>query len=283
MDHIKHSENFKLDKVRCLVVDEADSLIEHGYQEDVKTIIKAIQDSRKDVYNPIAMLRARKADDDPGADRQGMPLLSGTSTELQTLFLTVTLSQKVNELRDALMKDFESVSEESPLRETPENVAIPTSMRQRYIVVEPKIKLVTLAAVIAARARRDGCKMFVFMDTRHMVDYHEELFKKTLPDGVGIEIFKIHGSMEQRERIGMFRRFREARRGVLLCTDSVSRGIDVFDSDYVVQYTAPPMTKTYVHRVGRTARAGKVGTSLIFIAPKEVEYVTFLRRKKNIE
>lgn len=70
---------------------------------------------------------------------------------------------------------------------------------------------------------------------------------------------------------------------ILLFQDSVSRGIDILDSDYVVQYTAATNMKTYIHRIGRTARAGKRGTSLIFVTPNEIEYVTYLKRERNIE
>lgn len=207
------------------------------------SIIKAIRDAQKNDYNPLALFKStlkNKPDDTTPTDSKSedkksdvMPLSDVKSTELQTLFLTVTLSQKVNELLDILMKEYESVEEKQAgsyieMNEM-DTVAVPSGMRQKYIVTEPKTKLVTLTALMIERSKIEDCKMFIFMDTRHMVDYHEILFKKCLiknkdnedeDSRIDIDLFRIHGSMEQRERMDTFKQFRKVKRGILLCTVS---------------------------------------------------------------
>lgn len=145
------------------------------------------------------------------------------------------------------------------------------------------------------------------MDTRQMVEFHEELFLKYLLDPTSkkfdfdeiddsdeddndkneinvtnnIEIFKIHGDMEQKDRSKTYKSFRNAKKGILLCTDAAARGIDIPSASYVIQYTAPLNTDLYLHRIGRTARAGRKGESIIFLTEAEVEYVNFVRTEHN--
>ena len=76
-----------------------------------------------------------------------------------------------------------------------------------------------------------------------------------------------------------FRQFSGAEAGLLLCTDVASRGLDLPAVQWVVQFTPPCSTEDYVHRVGRTARAGGAGRALIFLAPHETGYVQRLQKQ----
>jgi len=91
---------------------------------------------------------------------------------------------------------------------------------------------------------------------------------------------RLHGSMTQTERQGVFRGFRDCASCVLLATDVVGRGIDVPDIKLVVQYTPPQTTADFVHRVGRTARAGRKGRAVLFLAPSEAQFVRHLEKKR---
>ncbi|RZF42739.1 hypothetical protein LSTR_LSTR007716 [Laodelphax striatellus] len=120
-------------------------------------------------------------------------------------------------------------------------------------------------------------KMIVFMATQDMVDYHTELLTTVLNGSA--EFFKLHGSMTQSERTSIFKTFRAAESGVLFCTDVAARGLDLPNVDWIIQYTAPTTPSDYVHRVGRTARAGLSGSALIFLAPSELPFITMLEQK----
>ena len=83
----------------------------------------------------------------------------------------------------------------------------------------------------------------------------------------------LHGKLVQKRREKAMERFREsAEGGALFCTDVAARGLDVADVDWVVQVDAPQDPSQFVHRVGRSARAGRKGSSLVFLTDKEEAY-----------
>ncbi|XP_035918157.1 probable ATP-dependent RNA helicase CG8611 [Anopheles stephensi] len=85
--------------------------------------------------------------------------------------------------------------------------------------------------------------------------------------------------MTQIERCSVFHAFRETTAAVLICTDVAARGIDIPLVDLVVQYHAPQILADYVHRVGRTARAGESGKAVLFIEPSEMDFIKYLSNK----
>jgi len=83
--------------------------------------------------------------------------------------------------------------------------------------------------------------------------------------------------MVPKKRTGLYKKFVNSPAGVLFCTDVAARGVDIPDVDWIVQMTAPKDPAFFVHRIGRTARAGKKGSALVFISEDERAYVEFLR------
>lgn len=75
----------------------------------------------------------------------------------------------------------------------------------------------------------------------------------------------MHGQMTQTKRLSALNKFKEGSRNILIATDVASRGLDIPDVDLVVNYDIPSNGKDYIHRVGRTARAGKAGRALNFV------------------
>ncbi|XP_046614736.1 probable ATP-dependent RNA helicase DDX31 [Neodiprion virginianus] len=218
----------------------------------------------------------------------------------QTVLLSATLTQAVEKLagltmdnpvivdaaRENLIKSGGNVAEIN------EDLIVPQSVNQTYVVTPPKLRLVSLSAYIAGKCQAAGQhKILVFMATQDMVDYHAEILTSVLckqsdeddEDSeplVDVEFFKLHGNMTQKERTEVFKTFRAAKSGVLLCTDVAARGLDLPKVDSVVQYTGPLSARDYVHRVGRTARAGSSGSAVIFLTPPEVEFVRMLESRR---
>lgn len=104
--------------------------------------------------------------------------------------------------------------------------------------------------------------------------------KAAVPDteffGTGCVVRRLHGNVPQVERQATYRAFGAAKSGVLICTDVAARGLDLPTVDWIVQYDPPAETADYVHRVGRTARKGERGHSLLFLLPRESEYLGVL-------
>lgn len=93
-------------------------------------------------------------------------------------------------------------------------------------------------------------------------------------------IYPLHGKMVQKRRTATYHEFSAAKRGALVCTDVAARGLDFPDVHTIVQFDAPQDPAVFIHRVGRTARMGKTGTSLLFLSEHEEDYVEYLKVKQ---
>lgn len=97
--------------------------------------------------------------------------------------------------------------------------------------------------------------------------------------GAGCVVRRLHGNVPQIERQKTYRAFGAAKNGILICTDVAARGLDLPTVDWIVQYDPPAETADYVHRVGRTARKGERGHSLLFLLPREAAYLGVLEAR----
>jgi len=89
---------------------------------------------------------------------------------------------------------------------------------------------------------------------------------------------KIHGHMEQKDRSHVFAKFNEIKKGVLICTDIASRGLDFSSLSVIILFDVSASYKDYVNHVGRTARIENVGTALSFLYEKEINYARKLEK-----
>lgn len=118
----------------------------------------------------------------------------------------------------------------------------------------------------------------VFFLTCACVDFYGDSLKQILgEDDIYVEL--LHGKLVQKRREKSMDRFRESSGGTLFCTDVAARGLDVADVDWVIQLDAPQEPSQFVHRVGRSARAGRKGSSLVFLTEKEEAYVDLLSNR----
>mmetsp|Transcript_5559 Transcript_5559/g.12115 ORF Transcript_5559/g.12115 Transcript_5559/m.12115 type:complete len:1053 (+) Transcript_5559:55-3213(+) len=178
--------------------------------------------------------------------------------------------------------------------------AAPRQLAQLYMVVSAKLRLSSLLAFLSARAAK-GERMVVFLSTCDSVDYHHGLFTAMeciLGDaddrdddngdedgnksGSGIfgkkcPIYKLHGDIPHNQRQSTLKAFNDDDSSILLATDVAARGLNFPALDWIVQYDPPCETKDYVHRAGRSARAGKAGHALLFLLPSERQYVEVLQ------
>ncbi|KAK9884665.1 hypothetical protein WA026_007507 [Henosepilachna vigintioctopunctata] len=312
LDHILHTSSFKINNVRCLVLDEADRLLDMGFKKDIVKIVEELDKSKKnDEYDPMAMLRGDTSKEviDENEPDTSYCLRDPKNMKRQNVLLSATLTKGIAELAEFTMKDhiyIDALAED--LNINPNHMVIPKTVRQEYIITFVKHRLFTLASILVAKSK-ENCKILVFMATSQMVDFHYELFSKylailpfnrgklnsgnvvLLDDGLedsdddeevalDAQFFKLHGSMEQNKRKEQFSGFRKAKKGILICTDVAARGIDVPQADHVIQYTGPQTDEDYIHRVGRTGRVDQAGTALIFLTHEEQEYVNHLREHK---
>ena len=124
-------------------------------------------------------------------------------------------------------------------------------------------------------------KIIVFVSTCACVDYYSSVFSAMINGGCGfmnsdLKLMGFHGKLSPKIRNGIYERFLESGSGIMITTDVAARGIDIPDVDWVIQFAAPKDPAFFVHRVGRTARAGRKGNALLLISEDEKAYVEFL-------
>ncbi|XP_013143354.1 PREDICTED: probable ATP-dependent RNA helicase DDX55 homolog [Papilio polytes] len=155
-------------------------------------------------------------------------------------------------------------------------ISTPLALENFYIIVEPQDKFLFLLNFIRNRKTMKG---LFFLPTCACVDYWADVLPLFIPD---IKVFAIHGKMKQK-RHKILEQFREADNTILLCTDLLARGLDIPEVEWVVQWEPPTSPAALVHRVGRTARGGAKGFSLLPLLPTEDTYIPFIKTNQKVE
>nr|XP_054606834.1 probable ATP-dependent RNA helicase DDX47 isoform X2 [Nothobranchius furzeri] len=136
-------------------------------------------------------------------------------------------------------------------------------LQQYYIFIPSKYKDCYLVSILNELA---GNSFIIFCSTCNNAQRVALMLRN-----LGITAIPLHGQMSQNKRLGALNKFKSKSRSVLLATDVASRGLDIPHVDCVINYDIPTHSKDYIHRVGRTARAGRSGKSVTFVTQYDVE------------
>jgi len=217
-----HKQGFiDLDHLHTLVLDEADQMLDMGFVNDVKKIVKLTPKNR------------------------------------QTLFFSATMPIAIRELAEMFLTNPETVTV-SPVSSTAENV------EQRVYFVEKGEKRNLLYTLLQNENLSD---VLVFSRTKHGADNVVKALRKK-----NIAAEAIHGDKSQNARQRVLDAFKNKEVGVLVATDIAARGIDIDQLPYVINFDLPNIPETYVHRIGRTGRAGNGGIAISFCSKDEHGY-----------
>ncbi|KLU82382.1 ATP-dependent RNA helicase DBP7 [Magnaporthiopsis poae ATCC 64411] len=298
-DHLDHSKMLDVGTVRWLVLDEGDRLMEMGFEEDLRTIVGKI---RKEP------LREENKD--------GVVLGTGLPKRRVTVLCSATMKMNVQKLGEISLVDAVHITaaatrdgegETAEGNETNDVVfTAPSQLKQSYLVVPAKLRLVTLIALLKSSFARKGSvmKAIVFISCADSVDFHFSLLRQppelptanlagdaeaspkrppatshtettvaracyiSSPANPSITLHRLHGSLSQPVRTATLQAFTTAKDpAVLITTDISSRGLDVPAVDLVIEYDPSFSVADHVHRIGRTARAGRPGKAMLFLQP----------------
>jgi len=174
----------------------------------------------------------------------------------QTLFFSATMPVEIGKLAGELLSNPSRV-EVAPVASTAERIA------QRVLLVEQVRKRLLLAELLQSPGVG---RALVFSRTKHGAD---RVVKQLEQDGLAANA--IHGNKSQGQRERALAAFKDGSAPILVATDIAARGIDVDGVTHVVQYDMPDVPETYVHRIGRTARAGASGEAVALIGPEDLD------------
>jgi len=324
-DHLQNTEVLDTSDVKWLVLDEGDRLMELGFEEEIKGIVAALGKKR----DTGTISNANKV---PLRVRGG----SGLPARRVTILCSATMRMNVQRLGEISLKDAVHIQankdDKDPETEAGQEAAFtaPAQLKQSYVLVPPKQRLVTLAAMLKRTFSRKGSfmKAIVFFSCADSVDFHFEALSRppssksaldgystgaskssgeaetveplltppasepsspllkppsTTPTGhttsatspllttlpnPPLSLFRLHGSLTQPVRTSTLRAFSKSTDpAVLLCTDVASRGLDLPSIDLVIEYDPAFSAEDHLHRIGRTARAGKAGKATVLLMP----------------
>ena len=183
--------------------------------------------------------------------------------ERQNLFFSATMPKEIAALAQQFLNDPVTVSV-TPQATTAEKVS------QRVTFVEQKEKQALLHHVLKTE---EIDRALIFTRTKHGADRVVRHLA-----GAGIQAYAIHGNKSQAQRTTALQAFRSGQVRLLVATDIAARGIDVSGVSHVINFEIPNVPEQYVHRIGRTARAGAEGVAISFVAPDEKAYLRDIER-----
>lgn len=303
LDHLKNTSSFLHANLHWIIFDEADRILELGFGKDIEEILDILGSRQQ---RPVSEEHSSSRFFE--GQRQNL-LLSATLNEKVNQLANISLENPVMIGLGGKKMQFKSSHEYlgtaehnmddrllgkscSAQNSSCEEYKLPTQLVQRYIKVPCGSRLVVLLSILKHLFARDTSqKVVVFFATRDTVDFHYSLlneFRELLksqsqeevrPMFLSCKIFRLHGEMEHVDRRTSFQSFRTEKSALLLSTDVAARGLDFPKVRCIIQYDPPGEATEYVHRVGRTARLGEIGDSLLFLQPVEIDYLQDLEKR----
>ena len=217
MDHIRKG-TMKLDKLRVLVLDEADEMLRMGFIDDVEWIMEQTPENRQ-----IALFSA-------------------------------TMPKQIQKITTRYLKDPLNISIKA-------KTATAESISQRYWMVSNLHKLDALTRILEVEPFD---AVLLFVRTKIATT---ELAERLAARGYSAEA--LNGDMPQKNREKMVERLKKGGIDILVATDVAARGLDVDRISHVINYDIPYDAEAYIHRIGRTGRAGRKGEAILFVSPRE--------------
>ena len=225
---IANRRHLDLSRLEFLVFDEADRMLDMGFNEEISKILALVPEER------------------------------------QTMLFSATYTKEVRDLAEIMLK------EPKLIEVTPSNTAA-EAVIQKVHLVERSLKLALLLHLLK-RGREN--RTLVFCRTKHGANrVTEKLVEK------GIQAAALHGNMSQSFRIRTLAEFKNGEIKTLVATDVAARGLDISDLPRVVNYDMPGIPEDYVHRIGRTGRAGVSGIAVSLVCQEEN---VFLKAIENL-
>lgn len=223
-DHLINHTDFSLNKIKFLVLDEADRLLEDKFGDQLSTIFQHLPPHR------------------------------------QTLLFTATYTEVIKKLQNnSNNKPFFWMSKDV--------VATVDNLDQRFLFAQGEVKSAYLVVVLQAFVdKHPRSSAIIFVKTCKFCQILSMVLKR-----LGFDCMPLHSLLSQKIRLDSLAKFRSSHSRILVATDVASRGLDIPTVDLIINENVPTQSKNYIHRVGRTARAGRGGMAITIGTPHDKE------------
>lgn len=299
LDHLKNTSSFSYLNLQWIIFDEADRILELGFGKDIEEILRILGSRNNKLSGETSSVTSQ-------SQRQNV-LLSATLNEKVNHLAQMSLENPILiglddkklpqssppekfgticPVIDDDTEDFEKI-----LHPGNADYNLPPQLVQRYVKVPCGSRLAVLLSILKNLfEKKTSNKIVVFFSTCNAVDFHYSLVTElkwslnpkqsedTKEPFLRCKTFRLHGNMKHEDRSTTFQAFKTEKSALLLSTDVAARGLDFPRVRCIIQYDSPGDASEYVHRVGRTARLGQKGDSLLFIQPIEMDYLRDLEK-----
>ncbi|KAH6914375.1 ATP-dependent RNA helicase DBP7 [Coprinopsis sp. MPI-PUGE-AT-0042] len=344
LDHIQNTSSFNVGKCRWLVLDEADQLMELGFEETITGILRGLEGRRKLALQAVQEGKSMEVGGWDWERRRRTVLCSATLRDsVQTLVGTTLINPVMIKALEADKDEasaLDALATGKSMEGPTQSLTPPSQLSQKYVIVPLKLRLVALVALLRTLIAQahGGSKIIVFLSCTDSVDFHFSLLGGTQMGGAPSEeegaesdedesddgddsegkakgktkaksslhpyavetqcalipdasIYRLHGSLPTAVRQRALKGFAGPKgknqpkstttSSILLCTSVASRGLDLPLVKAVIQYDLPTEggENEYIHRVGRTARAGQGGEAWSMVSPSEAEWVKWIEER----
>ncbi|PIZ54724.1 DEAD/DEAH box helicase [Candidatus Uhrbacteria bacterium CG_4_9_14_0_2_um_filter_41_50] len=229
IDHISQ-KNISLSRIGMLVLDEADRMLDMGFEPQLKQVLESVPDDR------------------------------------QTMLFSATMPDTITTIANKYMK--------KPLRIEVARPGTTADKIDQEVFIVPKDEKMDL---LGRLLKEYHGKVLIFSRTKHGAGKITKALNKE-----GYKADEIHSNRSQNQRQKALKGFTAGRHRILVATDIASRGIDVDDIELVLNFDLPEQIEDYVHRIGRTARAGKSGKAISFAAPDQKNDIAQIQKLINV-
>ncbi|XP_036442749.1 probable ATP-dependent RNA helicase DDX49 [Colossoma macropomum] len=234
-DHIRSCDTFNMKRIKFLILDEADRLLEQG-----------CTDFTKDLEVILSVVPAKR----------------------QTLLFSATLTDTLQELKNIAMNEPFFWENKSEVRTVEE-------LDQRYILTPEKVKDAYLVHLIQKfQDEHEDWSIMIFTNTCKNCQILTMMLRE-----FKFPTISLHSMMKQRQRFANLAKFKSNVFKILIATDVAARGLDIPTVQVVINHNTPGLPKIYIHRVGRTARAGRNGVSITLVTQYDIHLVNTIEEK----
>lgn len=192
----------------------------------------------------------------------------------QTLLFTATITDAVRSLKEKPVPEGKLPVFVNEV-DTVENIAIPSTLSIKYLFVPSYVKEAYLHNLLTL-PEYEKTTTIIFVNRTHTAELLRRMLRK-----LDFRVASLHSEMPQSERVNSLHRFKANAARILIATDVASRGLDIPDVNLVVNYDIPADPDDFIHRVGRTARAGRKGDSISIVAEKDVNRILAIEERIN--